>query len=118
MAVPEKQFSIEEARQAARLLGTDAVFIGDVETVKRSKSPVKILIRLVDVKTGQIIAIHTIGYPSWVLLWDNFQEYVKLATDAAGRDFLKVLKNLAKGKRIKPLPENPPPNNSKDSNEL
>ena len=105
MSVSEKPFSIEEARQAARLLGTDAVFIGDVETVKRSKSPVKVLIRLVDVKTGEVIAIHTIGYPSWVLLWDNFQEYVKLATDAAGRDFLEVLKNLAEGKQASPLPD-------------
>ena len=117
MTIPEKGISIEEARQAARLLGTDAVFIGDVETEKRSKSPVKILIQLIDVKTGETIATHTIGYPSWVLLWDNFQEYVKLATDAAGRDFLKVLKDLAEGKRINPLPENVRSDNSKDSNE-
>ena len=95
MDIPERGFSIEEARQAARLLKADAVFMGDVETQKRSKSPVKILIQLIDVKTGEKVATHTIGYPSWVLLWDNFQEYVKLATDAAGRDFLKVLKDIA-----------------------
>ena len=99
------KFSIEQAQQAGRILNVDAVLLGDVETVKRSKSPVKVLIRLVDVKTGETIATHTIGYPSWVLLWDNFQEYVKLATDAAGRDFVKVLKNLAEGKQAGPLPD-------------
>ncbi len=102
MQVPEKGFSTEEARQAARLLEADAVFMGDVETHKRHQSPVKILIQLIDVKTGEKIATHTIGYPSRVFLWDNFQEYVKLATDAAGRDFLKVLKGLAEGKWIEP----------------
>lgn len=114
MDIPENGFSIEEARRAARLLKMDAVLIGNVETVKRSQSPVKISLQLIDVKTGEKIATHTVGYPSWVLLWDNFQEYVKLATDAAGRDFLKVLKNLAEGKRIEPLPESVSSNN-KDS---
>ncbi len=118
MDVPEKRFSIEQARQAARLLEVDAVFMGDVETIKRSKSPVKISIQLIDVKTGEQIATHTVGYPSWVLLWDNFQEYVKLATDAAGRDFLKVLKYLADENRVKPLPENIPLSNKKDSNDI
>ena len=105
MNIPEKGFSSEEARQAARLLGADAVFTGDVETQKRAKSPVKILIQLIDVKTGEKIATHTIGYPSMVFLWDNFQEYAKLATDAAGRDFLKVLKGLAEGRWIEPPAE-------------
>ncbi|MEE8205580.1 MAG: hypothetical protein V3T82_01435 [Nitrospinaceae bacterium] len=105
MNIPEKGFSSEEARQAARLLGADAVFTGDVETQKRAKSPVKILIQLIDVKTGEKIATHTIGYPSMVFLWDNFQEYTKLATDAAGRDFLKVLKGLAEGRWIEPPAE-------------
>jgi TolB-like protein len=118
MDIPEKGFSIEEARQAARLLEADAVFMGDVETQKRSKSPVKILIQLIDVKTGEKIATHTIGYPSWVLLWDNFQEYVKLATDEAGRDFLKVLRGLADGKWIEPLPQNLPSSNDKDSHDI
>ncbi|MEE9498016.1 MAG: hypothetical protein V3V24_01640 [Nitrospinaceae bacterium] len=105
MNIPEKGFSSQEARQAARLLGADAVFTGDVETQKRAKSPVKILIQLIDVKTGEKIATHTIGYPSMVFLWDNFQEYAKLATDAAGRDFLKVLKGLAEGRWIEPPAE-------------
>ena len=105
MNIPEKGFSSEEARQAARLLGADAVFTGDVETQKRAKSPVKILIQLIDVKTGEKIATHTIGYPSMVFLWDNFQEYAKLATDAAGRDFLKILKGLAEGRWIEPPTE-------------
>jgi TolB-like protein len=118
MDVPKNEFSIEQARQAARILKADAVFIGDVETVKRSKSPVKISIRLIDVKTGETIATHTIGYPSWVLFWDNFHEYVKLATDAAGRDYLKVLNDLAKGNRIEPLPENVRSGNFKDSNDI
>jgi hypothetical protein len=118
MDFPEKGLPIEEARQAARLLKADAVFMGNVETHKRSQSPVKILIQLIDVKTGEQIATHTVGYPSWVFLWDNFQEYVKLATDTAGRDFLKVLTYLADGKRIKPLPENSPPNSDKASNEI
>ena len=116
--ISEKKFSIEQARQAARLLGADAIFIGDIETMKRSKSPVKIFIQLLDVKTGEQIATHTIGYPSMVFLWDNFQDYVKLATDAAGRDFLKVLKHLANGKYINPLPENTPSSNNKDSNAI
>jgi len=111
MPVPEKGFSIEEARQAARLLEADAVFVGNVETEKRSQSPVKISLQLIDVKTGETIATHTVGYPSWVLLWDNFQEYVKLATDAAGRDFLKVLEGLVDGKWIQPSPGSAPPNN-------
>jgi len=34
MALPEDGFTIEEARQAARLLGADAVFIGNVEAKK------------------------------------------------------------------------------------
>jgi len=105
MNIPGKGFSSEEARQAARLLGADAVFTGDVETQKRAKSPVKILIQLIDVKTGEKIATHTIGYPSMVFLWDNFQEYAKLATDAAGRDFLKILKGLAEGRWIEPPTE-------------
>jgi hypothetical protein len=117
MDIPKNGFSIEEARQAARLLEADAVFIGDVETQKRSQSPVKILLQLIEVKTGEKIATHTIGYPSWVFLWDNFQEYVKLATDAAGRDFLKVLEGLANGKRIEPLPEDTSSSN-KDSNAI
>lgn len=117
MAIPEKGFSIEEARQAARLLEADAVFVGNVETEKKSQSPVKIRLQLIDVKTSEKIATHTVGYPSWVFLWDNFQEYVKLATDAAGRDFLKVLEGLANGKRIEPLPENTPSSN-KDSNAI
>jgi hypothetical protein len=118
MAIPENGFTVEEARQAARLLGTDAVFIGDVETEKRSKSPVKIRIQLIDVKTGETIATHSIGYPSWVLLWDNFQEYVKLATDTAGRDYLKVLKNLAGGNRGKSSSERARSNTDKDSNDI
>ena len=105
MNIPEKGFSSEEARQAARLLGADAVFTGVVETHKRHQSPVKVLIQLIDVKTGEKISTHTIGYPSRVFLWDNFQEYVKLATDAAGRDFLKVLKGLAEGRWIEPPTE-------------
>jgi hypothetical protein len=92
--------------------------MGNVETHKRSQSPVKISIQLIDVKTGEQIATHTVGYPSWVFLWDNFQEYVKLATDTAGRDFLKALEYLADGKRIRPLPENLPPNSNKASNEI
>ena len=102
MDFPEKGLPIEKARQAARLLKADAVFMGNVETQKRSQSPVKISRQLIDVKTGEKIATHTIGYPSMVFLWDNFQEYAKLATDAAGRDFLKVLKGLAEGKWIEP----------------
>jgi hypothetical protein len=117
MDVPGNEFSIEQARQAARLLKADAVFIGDIETQKRSKSPVKILMRLIDVKTGEQIATHTIGYPAMVFLWDNFHEYVKLATDAAGTDFLKTLKDLADEKPIAPLPDSPPSNN-KDSNAI
>ncbi len=117
MHIPEDGFSIEQARQAARLLEADAVFLGNVETRKISQSPVKILIQLVDVKTGETIATHTIGYPSWVLLWDNFQEYVRLATDAAGRDFLKVLQGLAEGKWIEPSPDNASPESHKDSND-
>jgi TolB-like protein len=117
MKFSEKAYSIEEARKAGRILEADAVFIGDVETMKRSKSPVKISIQLIDVKTGQKIATHTIGYPSWVLLWDNFQKYVKLATDVAGRDFLKVLKSLADGKGIEPLPKTTLLRNNRDSNE-
>jgi hypothetical protein len=105
MDVPKDMFSIEQARQAGSFLEADAVFIGDVETEKRSQSPVKLLIQLVDVKTGDTIAKHTIGYPSWVFLWDNMQEYVRLATDVAGRDFLKVLNGLAEGKQIEPSPE-------------
>ena len=103
MSVPTKGFSIEEARQAARLLEVDALFMGDVETMKRAKSPVEISIQLIDVKTGKKIATHAIGYPSMVFLWDNFQEYVKLATDAAGRDFLKTLNYLAEEKQTDPL---------------
>ena len=118
MEVPETKFSIEEARQAARLLEADAVFIADIETQRRSKSPVKISIQLIDVKTGEQIATHTIGYPSMVFLWDNFQEYVKLATDAAGRDFLKVLKGLSEGRQITPLPENPTSSHSKSSHDI
>jgi len=101
----ENKFSIEQAQQAGRILNVDAVLLGDVETVKRSKSPVKISLQLIDVETGETIATHIIGYPSWVLLWDNFQEYVKLATDTAGRDFVKVLKHLAEGKQAGPLPD-------------
>jgi hypothetical protein len=118
MGIPEKGFSLEAARQAARLLDADAVFVGEIETQKRSQSPVKLSIQLIDVKTGKKIATHTIGYPSWVFLWDNFQEYVRLATEAAGRDFLIVLKGLADGKWIEPLPESASPNRNKDSNDL
>lgn len=118
MDVPENGFSIEQARQAARLLEADAVFIGDIETEKRAKSPVKVSIRLIDVRTGEKTATQTIGYPSWVLLWDNFQEYVKLATDVAGRDFLKVLEGLADGKWIEPSSQGTPSDNGKNSNGL
>lgn len=111
MNISEKGFSIEQARQAARLLEADAVFIGDVETRKKSQSPVKLGLQLIDVKTGEKIATHAIGYPSWVFLWDNFREYVKLATDIAGRDFLKVLKGLADGKWVAPLPASALSNN-------
>ena len=117
MNFPTKGFSIEEARQAARLLEVDAVFMGDVETMKRAKSPVKISIQLIDVKTGEKISTHTIGYPSMVFLWDNFQEYVKLATDAAGRDFLKTLNYLADEKQTNPLSVNVP-SSIKDSNDI
>jgi TolB-like protein len=118
MGFPEKGLPIEKARQAARLLEADAVFMGNVETHKRSQSPVKISIQLIDVKTGEQIASHTVGYPSWVFLWDNFQEYVKLATDTAGRDFLKTLEYLADGNRKKPLPENSSPNRDKAPHEI
>ena len=111
MNIPTKGFSIEEARRAARLLDVDAVFMGDVETMKKAKSPVKISIQLIDVKTGEKIATHTIGYPSMVFLWDNFQEYAKIATDTAGRDFLKTLNYLADEKQTNPLSVNVPSNN-------
>ena len=114
---PENKFSIEQVQRAGRILAVDAIFTADIETQKRSKSPVKISIQLIDVKTGEMIATHTIGYPSWVLLWDNFQEYVKLATDAAGRDFLKVLKHLAEEKQDEAFPDNTPSSDNKDSNE-
>ena len=100
MSIPEKEFSIEEARQAGRLLGVDAVFTGNIKTRKISQSPVEISLQLIDVKTGKKIATHTIGYPSWVFLWDTFQEYVRLATETAGRDFLIVLKGFAEGQQI------------------
>lgn len=111
------KFSIEQAQQAGKILNVDAVLLGDVETVKRSKSPVKISLQLIDVKTGETIATHTIGYPSWVLLWDNFQDYVKLATDTAGRDFVKVLKHLAEGKQAGPFPDTTLSSDHKGPNE-
>lgn len=114
MDIPESGFSLEEARQAARLLNADAVFIGSIEAKKISQSPVKLSLQLIDVETGKKIATHNIGYPSWIFLWDNFQEYVRLATEAAGRDFLIVLKGLAEGKQVAPLPSNASLN--KDSN--
>lgn len=117
MDFPQKGLSMAESRQAARLLQADAVFIGDVKTEKIAQSPVKILIRLIDVKTGEQIATHTIGYPSMVFLWDNFQEYVRLATEAAGRDFLKVLEGFAEGKGVEPLPDRSPPDNDGDSHD-
>ena len=107
MKVPEHGFSLEEARQAARLLNADAVFVGKIEARKISQSPIKLSLQLIDVGTGKEIATHTIGYPSWVFLWDNFQEYVRLATEVAGRDFLIVLKGLAEGKQNTPLPSSP-----------
>ena len=61
MSFPENGFSIEQARQAAQLLEVDAVLIGNVETEKRSQSPVKISLQLIDVKTGEQIVSHTIG---------------------------------------------------------
>ncbi|MCG8607846.1 DUF3280 domain-containing protein, partial [bacterium] len=106
MHVPESVFSFEEARQAARLLNADAVFVGSIEARKISQSPIKLSLQLIDVQTGKVIATHNIGYPSWVFLWDSFQEYVRLATEAAGRDFLIVLEGLAKGKQVAPLPSN------------
>lgn len=106
MDIPENGFSIEEARQAARLLSADAVFIGNIVAKKISQSPVKLSLQLIDVKTGKIIATHNIGYPSWVFLWDNFQEYVRLATEAAGRDFLVVLGGLSEGRQVAPIPSN------------
>ncbi len=105
MVLPENGFSIEEARQAARLLGADAVFVGNVEVKKISQSPVKLSLQLIDVKTGEKIATHWVGYPSWIFFWDNFQEYARLATEVAGRDFLKVLKDLADGKWVEPPPQ-------------
>jgi hypothetical protein len=117
MPIPEKGFSQDEARQAARLLEADAVFIGSVETQKRAKAPVNLSLQLIDVKTGESIATHSIGYPTWIFLWDNFQEYVKLATDMAGRDFLLVLNSLADGKSIEPLPENTTTDRNKDAND-
>ena len=117
MRIPEKEFSIEEARQAGRLLGADAVFIGNIETEKKSQSPVELSLQLIDVKTGNTMATHTIGYPSWVFLWDTFQEYVKLATETAGRDFLVVLKGFAEGKQIQLLPESASPDKNRESND-
>ena len=107
MHIPEQGFSVDEARKAAQLLGADAVFVGEIEARKISQSPVKLRLELIDVQSGKKIATHTIGYPSWVFLWDNFQEYVRLATEAAGRDFLVVLKGLADGKLIEPLATTP-----------
>ena len=104
MEIPEYGFSREEARQAGRLLNADAVFIGNIEAKKISQSPVKLSLQLIDVETGETIATHTVGYPSWVFLWDNFQEYVRLATEEAGRNFLVVLKGLSEGKQVAPLP--------------
>jgi hypothetical protein len=118
MDVTGNKFSIEQAQQAGRILKVDAVLLGDVETAKRSKSPVKIFLKLIDVETGATVVTHTVGYPSWVLLWDNFQEYVKLATDTAGRDFVKVLKNLAEEKQVSSFPENTHPINNNGSNEI
>jgi hypothetical protein len=106
MAVPENGFSLEEARHAGRLLNADAVFVGSIEAKKVSQSPIKLSLQLIDVETGKKIATHHIGYPSWVLLWDNFQEYVRLATEAAGRDFLVVLKGLSEGKQVAPASSN------------
>lgn len=118
ISMSEKALSVEEARQAARLLDADAVFLGNIEARKISQSPVKLSLQLIDVETGESIATHTIGYPSWVFLWDNFQEYVRLATEAAGRDFLRVLKGLADGKWIEPLPSSASSNKDKDSNDI
>lgn len=118
MDVTGNEFSIEQAQQAGRILKVDAVLLGNIETAKISKSPVKISLQLIDVKTGEMIATHTIGYPSWVLLWDNFQEYVKLATDTAGRDFIKVLKYLAEGKQVNSFPKNTLSSNNNDLNEI
>jgi hypothetical protein len=106
MDVPKNGFSPEEARQAARLLNADAVFIGSIEAKKVSQSPIKLSLQLIDVETGKKIATHNIGYPSWVFLWDNFQEYVRLATEAAGRDFLVVLKDLSEGRQVAPPTSN------------
>ena len=117
MDVPEDEFSIAQARQAGWLLKADAVFIGDVKTEKKSQSPVEILIQLVEVETGDTIATHTIGYPSRVFFWDNMNEYVRLATEVAGRDFLKVLNGLASGKRIEPSPESASFNQSGEPND-
>jgi len=116
MNIPGNGFSFEEARQAARILNADAVFVGNIETKKISQAPVKLSLQVIDVETGKKIATHTIGYPSWVFLWDNFQEYVRLATEAAGRDFLRVLKGFEKGKQVAPLPSNASSN--KDSNDI
>ena len=52
MGIPKNGFSLEAARQAARLLDAEAVFIGEIETRKISQSPVKLSIQLIDVKTG------------------------------------------------------------------
>jgi hypothetical protein len=73
---------------------------------------------LIDVKTGEKIATHTVGYPSWIFFWDNFQEYVRLATEVAGRNFLKVLKGLADGKWIEPPPQSALSNKSRNLHDI
>jgi len=118
MTLPENGFTIEEARQAARLLGADAVFVGNVEAKKISQSPVKLSLQLIDVKTGEKIATHTVGYPSWIFFWDNFQEYARLATEVAGRNFLKVLKGLADGKWIEPPPQSALSSKNRDLHDI
>ena len=51
-------------------------------------------------------------------LWDNFQEYVRLATEEAGRDFLRVLQGLANGKWAEPLPSNTSSSMKANSNDV
>ena len=98
----EDKLSPEEARRAARSLGADALFLGQVEAQFRSRSPAKVSIQLIDLEREEPVAASTVGYPSILLKWANYHEYVAYATDKAGEMFLKLLEDLALGKWVSP----------------
>jgi hypothetical protein len=86
---------VNKAKQIGKLLGADAVIVGFIKIEYRLELHALAEVRLIDTRSGEIVASTIQSSPSTFLAFPNEHVHITSATDRVSNDILSVLKELA-----------------------